>query len=261
MKTTIYYFSGTGNSLKMAGDLAKKLGDSELVPIAKEIHNKAVSPKTEAVGFVFPVYFWGLPVIVRQFIEKIDLKNSDYLFGIITLGAMSGGALTQLKSLLKTKNKILDAGFLIKLPDSYIPIFEVPSVEEQKKLSDQAEIKLQEISEVISKKKNKIEKENIILRNTAKIVNSIWARNAYKADKKFTVDDTCTSCGICEKVCPVNNVKLEEGRPRWHHNCQECFACMNFCPARAIQFGNKTKKRGRYYHPDIKAKDIMEQQP
>lgn len=35
MKSTIYYFSGTGNSLIIARNLNKKLGDSELVPIAK----------------------------------------------------------------------------------------------------------------------------------------------------------------------------------------------------------------------------------
>ncbi|MBY8992647.1 MAG: EFR1 family ferrodoxin [Candidatus Lokiarchaeota archaeon] len=59
-------------------------------------------------------------------------------------------------------------------------------------------------------------------------------------DKSFHVDDNCTSCGVCERVCPVKNIVLIDGVPQWQHKCQHCLARINFCPEKSIQFGDKT---------------------
>jgi MinD superfamily P-loop ATPase len=78
----------------------------------------------------------------------------------------------------------------------------------------------------------------------------------HEADRKFTVDDRCTSCGRCAEVCPVENIRLEEGRPVWLHHCEQCMACIQLCPAEAIQAGKKTEKRGRYHHPGVTIKGL-----
>ena len=38
----LYYHTGTGNSLKIAKDIGSKLGDHELIPIAKLLNGTAV---------------------------------------------------------------------------------------------------------------------------------------------------------------------------------------------------------------------------
>ena len=76
-------------------------------------------------------------------------------------------------------------------------------------------------------------------------------------DKQFWVTDRCNSCGICVKVCPVNNINLIEGKPVWQHKCEHCLGCLQWCPKEAIQFGKSTAKRKRYHHPDIKVQDFM----
>ena len=53
MKTAIYYFSGTGNSLKVAQDLVEKLEDTELRPIAKIWKEKNLESTSENTGFIF----------------------------------------------------------------------------------------------------------------------------------------------------------------------------------------------------------------
>ena len=58
MTTTIYYFTGTGNSLKIARDLAEKV-DAELIPIAKVWQQETVIATTEKVGFVHPLYLFN----------------------------------------------------------------------------------------------------------------------------------------------------------------------------------------------------------
>jgi flavodoxin len=59
MKTTIYWFSGTGNSLKIAKDLAEKLEDTELIPMAKAWKEECIAVETERVGLqAYEIPFW-----------------------------------------------------------------------------------------------------------------------------------------------------------------------------------------------------------
>jgi Fe-S-cluster-containing hydrogenase component 2 len=60
-------------------------------------------------------------------------------------------------------------------------------------------------------------------------------------------------------VCPVNNIIIVDGKPHWQHRCQQCLACLHYCPEIAIQYGDKTLKKGRYHHPEVSAKDLINQ--
>ena len=70
-------------------------------------------------------------------------------------------------------------------------------------------------------------------------------------DENFNVADDCISCGICREVCPVKNIELIEKKPTFKHHCEQCMACLQFCPKRAINYKSLTQKRGRYTHPSI----------
>ena len=106
MESSIYFFTGTGNSLKIAKDVAEELGDCELIPIAKIWQKENLKSESEKIGFVFPLYYSGLPKIVYDFIEKIDLSNSEYFFTIVSsAGDVSELPLQQVNTLLKTKSK------------------------------------------------------------------------------------------------------------------------------------------------------------
>ena len=133
MSTTIYYFSGTGNSLSVARKLAEGIGNCELVPIAKTLGQTDIVPEAEIVGLLFPVYFWGMPKIVEDFIEKLDLNKTEYIFSVITLGMISGRTMYDLEMKLRDKGRILDAGFKVVLPDNYISMLKLPSEEKRKK--------------------------------------------------------------------------------------------------------------------------------
>ncbi|NRX98609.1 flavodoxin domain-containing protein [Clostridium beijerinckii] len=70
MNTTIYYFSGTGNSLKVANDLSNQLTDSKIVKISKNNMSVFNDTQSDKIGFVFPVYNAGIPVIVKKLYRK-----------------------------------------------------------------------------------------------------------------------------------------------------------------------------------------------
>jgi MinD superfamily P-loop ATPase len=71
-------------------------------------------------------------------------------------------------------------------------------------------------------------------------------------DKGFWVDAKCNACGICKTICPCGNIELAAGKPAWRHHCEQCMACIQWCPQEAIQFGKKTPGYKRYRHPEVK---------
>ena len=71
-------------------------------------------------------------------------------------------------------------------------------------------------------------------------------------DNNYTVDDTCTGCGLCAKRCPVNNIVMVNDRPMWKHHCELCVSCIQSCPKKAIDYNGKTKNREHYLNPNVK---------
>ena len=50
-----------------------------------------------------------------------------------------------------------------------------------------------------------------------------------------TVDKSkCTGCGACIDVCPVNAIKIEDGKAIISDECIDCGACISQCPVEAI---------------------------
>ena len=105
MKTKIYYFTGTGNSLNIAKEISGKIEDCELIPMASLSENRGIEPDAEKVGFIFPLYWYGLPKIVRDFIKKVELSNISYCFAVITAMYPDGLAIEQVEALLEKKEK------------------------------------------------------------------------------------------------------------------------------------------------------------
>ncbi|MCB2358781.1 EFR1 family ferrodoxin [Clostridium estertheticum] len=260
MKNTIFYFTGTGNSLKVAQDLAIKLGDSTIVSITSFFKkNGEILISSERIGIVYPVYMWGIPKIVSKFIKVISHKNKDkFFFAVATNGGKVAGSLLVLSNKLSSRGFKLSLGFSLKLPSNFTPKHSADSIEDQKSIFIVAEKKLSEIALLI--KNNEIAK---IERGTFKeclLKTSIFYRIISpfipKLDKIFVVDKNCISCGLCEKICPVQNVILKNGKPIWEHNCEMCFRCLSYCPKDAIQFGKGTIGKKRYKNPFIKVNDF-----
>ena len=66
MKARIYYFTGTGNSMRAARVIAQRLGDAEIVSMRADPGDYSAK-NCEIVGFVFPVYHWTMPAPAVSF--------------------------------------------------------------------------------------------------------------------------------------------------------------------------------------------------
>lgn len=257
MKNQIFYFSGTGNSLRVARDLAFALGDTEVISIPQALRDKTPIV-AERLGLVFPVYMWGLPAIVDRFCRQIEAPAATYCFAVTTCGGSAGGTLTQLKTVLKQRGLTLSLGRVVRMPGNYTPLYGAPSEATQRKLFAAEKAGIQDIvRQIAGEQPGGVDGGGPVGRLLSKVVYRFGMPRLAASDVKFRADEKCNGCGVCAKVCPVDNIVLRENRPVWRHHCEQCMACLQWCPQEAIQFGARTAGRRRYRHPDFKAADFM----
>lgn len=99
------------------------------------------------------------------------------------------------------------------------------------------------------------EEGRFITKTFGGLMNKVFVPN--HMDKNFWTDEHCNGCGSCAKLCPVENIIMEYGKPKWLHHCELCLGCIHWCPKVSIQYKKGTLKRGRYHHPKIKIKEIF----
>jgi len=259
MKTTLFYFSGTGNCLKLSRDLAKELKDANTVSIP-DVINSDIKISSECIGIIFPVYCFGAPLIVTEFINKLKLDKEKYVFVIATYGGWAGSAIAQLEKQFKNKGIMLSAGYGFVMPGNYTPFYGAIPTDKQNKMFDKEINKIKKIVPLIKEKKvSKLEKNlPFIDFLVTRLFKKIIVPRLHNEDKGFWVDSRCNGCGVCVKVCPVNNIELRDGKPVWLHKCEQCFACLQWCPQEALQCGKNTPGRKRYRNPEVALQDFTE---
>ena len=251
----IFYFSGTGNSKYVAKEIAAYL-NLQLFSIAEELKDNKLHKygltQDSVLGFVFPVYSWGVPVIVLNFIKKAQFSNykNQYVFFVCTCGDDTGLTPSQVRQALSHKSIHCNAGFSVIMPNNYIvfPYFNVdsPHIESQKLKNAPGRIRY--ISQMIDERKNIFDCHEGNLRFIkSRIINPLFNKFLVK-DSLFYATEECISCKICEKLCPIDNIVVNI-KPQWQGKCIQCLACLHYCPTRAIQYGNLTLKKGRYHFP------------
>jgi len=263
MKTVIYYFTGTGNSLAAARKIAGALGETELVPIASLADTPgAVTPAADRVGIVCPVYDCGVPVMVARFAERLDLAQVGYTFAVVTMGGMGVSALHQLDRILRERQgRGLDAAFAVSMPGNFPPLMRSVAGERCGKTLGRADKRLGEIAEAIGNSRSVSPGFAPISGLVKALSYGSLAKSAHNAGERFSVSDACTGCGTCVRVCPAGNLTLVDGRPAWGRKCEFCCACLHFCPTETIQLHVMlgTEGRGRYWHPDLTVGDMEAQ--
>lgn len=260
MSVTIYYFSATGNSLVVARDMASEFEGARLIPITKAL-GPGREEDADIVGIVFPVYMFGLPLIVVDFLKTLSVKPGAYIFTIATFGGFPGRAHSLAKEILKARGIKLASGFSVMMPGNYTPLYEAIPKEKQEGMFRKEKIRVKEIARLVRECKRGIFEEKPRFFNF--LVYSLLYRAGAKripdSDKGLWFTDACIKCGLCSEVCPVNNIEMRDGRPFWLNHCQHCMACLQWCPVQAIQYKKATLGKKRYHHPSITEKDIRTQ--
>ena len=243
----LLYFTATGNSLY----IAKRLG-GELYSIPQLIKEEKYEFTDEKIGIIFPIYNWSVPANVEEFLSKVTL-NSNYIFALMSYGFVHGGATSHLLEIGKKNNINFSYINTVKMVDNHLPGFSMETQmknEYKKEIEKHLDILIADINQ---------NKENL---NPNSFIEAWMTKGALKMmphkiglgyTEKFNVEDACTKCGICAKVCPTDNIQVNHAKPEFFNHCCSCLACTQNCPQNAIRLeGEKSKARFRNQHVSLK---------
>ena len=248
-KQMILYFSATGNCKYVATRLAQATGQ-EMYSIADCIRNGQYDFSDGTVGIISPAYDWGLPSIVKEFLEKASFRT-DYLYFAATYGTIPGAIGYMANKAIRERT--IDAYYSVRMPDTWTPIFDLSTPEKVAKYTRHTESEIDRMIQGVRERRT-----NRHLRpRTPAIITKLIAEPLYNKKVRCTsnlhAENTCICCGLCAKKCPVQAIAMRDGRPVWvKDRCVMCLGCLHRCPKFAIQYGNRTKKHGQYTNPNVK---------
>ena len=275
MTAEIYYFSGTGNSLAVARDIAKKI-NGKLIAIPSVMKEKSLKPETDVVGIVFPVYYatndCGIPLVVGKFVNKLEGISAKYVFAVCTSGYMPGMTIENLKEAILARGGKLAAGFTLRMSSKNL------NERKHREMLIKQKKKVKDICKyVTARKEGRFETRGFLrkillapLRTLEKPIFmyryrklSNTSRKSFSeliplADNSFRTNEKCTGCGICARVCPVNNIEMVESRPVWLHHCETCYGCYGWCPNNAIT-GDIVSYNEWYHNPEVNLSEMLRQ--
>lgn len=244
----ILYFTGTGNSRHLALVLAEMLGEKQIINIGKLIKNgeKGIFNSENPYIFVLPTYGWRMPRIVSDFIRDADFFGDSRAYFLLTCGDSSGNAGKYAEILCNEKKLCFMGCRSIKMPENYVAMFSVPDEKTSERIIALGERETRRIGSTIEKGETLSVKKSLAGALESSIINPLFYKLFVKSEG-FRITKDCTGCGLCSRVCVLNNIRIAEGKPVWGSNCTHCMACICRCPAEAIEYKNKSKGKRRYY--------------
>ena len=252
----IFYFSGTGNT-RWAARLLAEASDEELLYIPDELVKTRAGEQGslnytlkegERLGFCFPTHGWQPPRIVREFIRQATFENVGYCYALTTCGDNMGHAMRIFEKELHRKGLHTDSRFAIVMPESNVCFSFLHLDTEEKALHkvESARQRMTHICQVVKERQCNVEElvKGAIPFTYTYVIGDYYNKHLITDHKFWVNEDSCILCGLCQKLCPVGDIKGTP--PVWLHNerCTNCLACYHHCPAHAIHWGDM--KRGQY---------------
>jgi ferredoxin len=214
-----------------------------------------------------------VPIPVKRFIKKLDLRSTRYIFAIATRAGTQHIAFMEIEKILEKKGKSLNSSFTLNMgcndprDKDYHPVTDGEIAE----LKSEVQNRLDSIQKIIINRENSREKDSGFTLTSYVLGRLVRSGMAYAehngAKNYFYVNSRCIGCGKCEKVCLSGKIKMIDNKPVWQESvkCYFCYACLNYCPAKAVQIKSKfymksyTEENERYSHPYATANEITEQ--
>lgn len=243
----MFYFSGTGNSKFIAQKFSEEMS-CESFSIEENQPFRQMIKKHKTIGFCYPIYGSRVPRLMRQFVKRFqgELKGKKLIVFCTQLMFSGDGARAFLDLLPKEHCKVIYAEHF-NMPNniSDIFIFPITSDEHNAKQANRALKKLKKVCSNIRIGKRRLRGFHVLSRCLGMTQALHWPKIERSMADKIRIDESCTKCGLCVKICPVKNLRMEEHGVETNEKCMCCYRCINQCPQKAIYglIGGKVEKQ------------------
>ena len=246
----ILFFSGCGNSEFIAKELARLTSDNAIKIDLSDSKPSANLAPDEPLGIVCPVYSWAVPRVVTDYLKRLQINiKPSYHYLACTCGDNVGNTAERFASFAQSLGWTLHFAYSFIMPETYVnlPGFKLDTPEGEQRKIETVRHNLPTVAQRILRR----EKGFDVVRGKLPWFNTYITNTLfYKlliTDRKFHVADFCISCGLCERSCPLHNIKMNNGHPSWNGNCTNCMSCYHRCPKNAISFGKAIIGKGQYF--------------
>ena len=247
MNTSIYYFSGTGNTLKVAESLK-----NELILLGQQVSLIDIASSKDIIQndtmvIAYPVYGFNPPKNVIDFVRALP-NGSQKVYFLKTSGEplhLNDASSLDLIKMLERKGYIICGEYHYIMP--YNMIFR-----HSDSLASKMLLTAKERLKVVAQEIDEGRRRPILMplrarfmRVVCKIEHKGMALNGmlYKVNK-----NKCIKCNKCVRLCPNKNITIKNGKFVFGSNCLGCARCSFQCPTDAINTGllNFLKVNGSY---------------
>jgi NAD-dependent dihydropyrimidine dehydrogenase PreA subunit/flavodoxin len=265
-KIFLYFFSGTGNTLwvsKIFAEEMRKYGtETKILPLP--CPPPGIIDDDTILAVAFPVYAQTAPPFVCDWLRSLpETKKETPVIMLSTFAGSSGLVKGPFHHLLSKKGYTPLAVREFIMPPNY---FHKYGEDRNSQIRERAKLAIADFAREVSGGKTKWTSRPAFLNILQLVAQKIfrhggsgWFGKGFRADKA-----KCTKCGLCMKLCPVDNINLAgDGYPGWGGRCQQCLRCITYCPTSAISnFRMRLVAYPGYKCAEIKAADLIrEAQP
>jgi ferredoxin len=220
--------------------------------IAREMERRGIKADLEAIeqapakldfsrygiiGLGFPIYAWCFPSNVRRFLRRFPRVKDKKAFIFSTMQdeslgseALAGRYLKRLgynvaaaKPFITANNETIYFG-----PEDLRDSSTILKIERMKARAPRF------VEEILSER-GEIEHNTPLYVSLSQVSGMAFdLLDGYLASRNFRITSDCTSCGLCEKICPEANIYGSLTWPQFRNRCLMCERCVSFCPQKAI---------------------------
>lgn len=252
----VFYFSGIGNTRYVAEQISEIIKERLcFIP-----DNNAIEQvfSGDSLGFLFPIYSWGVPPIVLDFIRALPeefvttlRKKGVPVWMVCTCGDETGRAPEMLRNALRERGVELKGAWSVIMPNTYVllPGFDIDSKEVEEEKLHKAVGRIVQIGEKIRDKKWTWDIHYGSFPGLRTFLFFPLFKRWGINPRRWHHTSACVKCGKCARACAVKNICMGIEGPEWGSNCLSCLACYHICPYHAVEYGKITKEKGQYIIP------------
>jgi len=246
-----YYFSGTGNTKALAEVAGETLAQRGVAVTLRDIATQREHCPADLIGVFFPVYCFGAPRIVVNFVRSLLPGEGRAAIVIANAAGTAGPAQAAVARALSQKGYLVKLADWVLMPNNYIVFSEADADSKAAEIVAAGSAKVAGLLASLSDAPFTLPHYSRF--GPLALAHRMFLMGLRYMVRYYRVNDACTGCGACVTMCPTQCIALDsDARPRWKAGCEHCMRCVNFCPEEAIEFGRSTKGKKRYTYWQVK---------